>query len=115
MLLIFGNPDAMASLPEGEVEEIHAAVDRRIEALRASGEFVAGHGLALPSTARTVRKRDGVVVATDGPFAESKEQFGGYLMVDVESVERAVEIASEWPGLGHTAIEVREVTGSASE
>jgi hypothetical protein len=113
MLLIYGNPDAIAGLPEAEQQAIYDDVDRVLGELRASGELVAGDGLAPVSTARTVRMRDGVVVATDGPFAETKEQFGGYVMVDVESVERAVEIAAGWPGLENSALEVRAVVGSA--
>lgn len=115
MLLIYGNPDALAALPEAELQDIYAAVDDALRALRASGELVSGDGLAPPSTAKTVRARDGVVATTDGPFAEAKEQFGGYVMVDVASEERALEIAASWPGLGNTALEVRAVTGSAPE
>ena len=60
-----------------------------------------------------MRVRDGVVAATDGPFAEAKEQFAGYVTVDVASEERAVEIAAAWPGADRWAMEVRAVVGSA--
>jgi hypothetical protein len=113
MLLIYGNPDAIGGMPETEQQAIHDEVDRVLAELRASGELVAGHGLAPPRTGRIVRARDGVVAVTDGPFAEAKEQFGGYVMVDVESEERAVEIAGGWPGLEHSTLEVRAVVGSA--
>ena len=84
--------------------------------LSESGEFVAADGLALPDQARVVRAgKDGVPI-TDGVFPESKEFLAGYLMVDVESTERAYEIAAIWsasPGPGglplNMPIEVRQV------
>ena len=60
-----------------------------------------------------MRVRDGVVAAADGPFAEAKEQFAGYVTVDVASEERAVEIAAGWPGIGALGDGVRAVMGSA--
>jgi len=86
------------------------------KALSESGEFVAADGLTLPDQARVVRAdKDGVPV-TDGVFPESKEFLAGYLMVDVETTERAYEIAAIWsagPGPGglplNMPIEVRQV------
>ena len=83
--------------------------------LQASGEWVGGEGLAAPSQAKTVRVRDGVVATTDGPFAESKEQFAGYSIVDVETEERAVEIAASWPDARYWAMEVRAVMGTSGD
>jgi hypothetical protein len=82
-----------------------------------SGEFVSGEGLAMPDAARIVTARDGAAPAiTDGPFPEAKEFLAGYWIVDVDSAERAVEIAAEAsasPGPGgitlNHPIEVREV------
>ena len=62
--------------------------------LTESGELVGGQALADPSTTRTIRQRGGQPAVTDGPFVESKEQFAGYLVVDCESLERAIEIAA---------------------
>src|SRR5687767_14431935 len=63
--------------------------------LEASGELVDGRGLADPSQAKVVRMQDGLPVATDGPYAEAKESLAGFWIVDVESEERAIEIASK--------------------
>jgi hypothetical protein len=91
--------------------------------LSEAGEFVAADGLALPDQARVVRaSKDGVPI-TDGVFPESKEFLAGYLIVDVESTERAYEIAAIWsaaPGPGglplNMPIEVRQVmSGGAGE
>ena len=116
MLLIYNNREALDALPADELQAVFADVDRIMAELQASGEWVGGEGLAAPSEAKTVRVRDGVVATTDGPFAESKEQFAGYLTVDVESEERAVEIAASWPDAKHFAMEVRALmSGSGPE
>ncbi|MPZ89798.1 MAG: hypothetical protein GEU81_17445 [Nitriliruptorales bacterium] len=65
--------------------------------LRETGEWVGGEGLADPTTARSVRVRDGVPAVTDGPFAEAKEQIVGYCIVDCDGMYRAVEIATRRP------------------
>jgi hypothetical protein len=92
-------------------------------ALSESGEFVAAEGLAMPDQAKAVRAgKDGAPI-TDGVFPESKEFLAGYLMVDVESAQRAYEIAAMWsaaPGPGglplNIPIEVRQVmSGGAGE
>ena len=67
-------------------------VRKRWAELTASGELIGGEALADPSNTRTVRVQEGVPVVTDAPLAEAKEHFGGYLLVECESIERAVEI-----------------------
>jgi len=110
MLLIHNRPGFVDDLTEEERTALFADVDRIMGELTRSGEFVGGQALADPSTARTVRGVDGRPAVTDGPFAESKEQFAGYVEVDCESVERAVEIAASWPDVRFGgAMEVRAV------
>jgi hypothetical protein len=92
-------------------------------ALSESGEFVAAEGLAMPDQAKAVRAGNDGAPITDGVFPESKEFLAGYLMVDVESAQRAYEIAAMWsaaPGPGglplNIPIEVRQVmSGGAGE
>jgi hypothetical protein len=107
MLLIYNNPATYQALPEDERDALFAQVDKVMGELNESGELLADAALADVSTAKTVRVRDGVPVATDGPFVEAKEQFAGYLLVDCESPERAVEIAASWPDAKYFAMEVR--------
>ena len=108
MLLIYNNPAMLETLSEQEKSEVFGDVDAIMTELRESGEWVGGNALAHPTTAKTVRKQGGVVAATDGPFAEAKEQFAGYIAVDCETEERAVEIALRWPDSRFGgAIEVR--------
>jgi hypothetical protein len=115
MLLIYNNREALDALPADELQAVFSDVDRIMGELQASGEWVGGEGLAAPSSAKIVRVRDGVVAATDGPFAESKEQFAGYLTVDVETEARAVEIAASWPDAKYWAMEVRALMGSSGD
>jgi hypothetical protein len=116
MLLIYNNPDALQSMPEGELNAIMEDVGSIMAELSESGELVGGEALAHPSQTKTVRVRDGAVATTDGPFVEAKEQFAGTLMIDVESEARAVEIAARWPDARYCAMEVRAVMhGSGGE
>jgi len=72
-------------------------------------------GLHPSSTATVVRSQGGQVVTTDGPFAESKEQLAGYLIVDCDSEARAVEIAAAWPDARHWAMEVRPIEHTSGD
>ena len=100
----------VADLSEQERTNLFGEVDAIMDDLRGSGELVGFEALADPSTARTVKLREGLPAVTDGPFMESKELFGGYLVVDCENLERAIGIAARWPDvrLGG-AMEVRAI------
>ena len=109
MLLIHQNPATFDTLSEEERNAIFNEVDAIMKELTETGELVGGEALAHPSTTKTVRVRDGVPAVTDGPFAEAKEHMVGYLTVDTETEERAVEIAARWPDARYCAMEVRPV------
>ena len=115
MLLIYDNPDTRDIFFGEEGTALMAEMDSIMNELRKSGELVSTEALADPSNTRTVRVQGGVPVVTDGPLAEAKEHFGGYLIVDCESVERAAEIAARWPNASFAAMEVRPImdTGGA--
>jgi hypothetical protein len=115
MLLIYNNPATYESWSEEERTALFGEVDQIMTELRESGEWVGGEGLADASNAKTVRVRDGVPAITDGPYAEAKEQMAGYLMVDCETEERAVEIAARWPDARYFAMEVRALMQAAAE
>lgn len=112
-----GNGDwSVASWKEADLKAHIGFMKDFAEKLRKDGELVAAEGLAPPGEARIVRNKGGAAEVTDGPFAESKEFLAGYWIVDVESRERAYELAayaSGAPGPGGAAmsipIEVREV------
>ncbi|HEY8480876.1 MAG TPA: YciI family protein [Spirillospora sp.] len=110
MLLIYNRPGFVEELTEQEREELFGEVDALMKELTESGELVGGDALADPSATRTVRHKDGRPAVTDGPFLEAKEHFAGYITVDCESAERAVEIASRWPDVRYGgAMEVRAI------
>jgi hypothetical protein len=109
MLMIYDNPDSREIFFGEGGEGIRAEMDALMRELTESGELLYTEGLADPSNSRTVRLQGGVPVVTDGPLAEAKEHFGGYLVLDCESADRAVEIATRWPRAVLTAIEVRPI------
>lgn len=77
--------------------------------LQQNGQFIAASPLHPVETATTVRVRGGKVSTTDGPFAETKEQLGGYLLIDVRDLNDAVRIASKFPAAQYGSIEVRPI------
>lgn len=79
------------------------------ESLRASGHFVAANRLQPPETAVTVRVRQGSVTTTDGPYAETKEQLGGYYIVEARDLNEAIQIAAKIPGARYGCVEIRRV------
>jgi hypothetical protein len=112
-MMIWDKPGARELFMSEDGKELMAATDALVEELRASGELIAAEGLADPSNARVIRIEQGAPVITDLPLAESKEHMGGYLMLDVEGMKRAVEIAGRWPSAAHGRIEVWPLMGAA--
>jgi hypothetical protein len=80
-----------------------------MEELRKSGHFIASDALQPSRTARTIRVRRGEVSTTDGPFAETKEQLGGFFLIEAKDLDEACEIASRFPPARIGVIEVRPV------
>jgi hypothetical protein len=80
-----------------------------VDALRESGHLIDARPLRSATTASMVRVRSGGLSVTDGPFAETKEQIGGYFLLEVDSHDEAVRIASKWPSARLGSIEVRPV------
>jgi hypothetical protein len=109
MLLIYNNMSVYENLPEAERQALFGAVGEIVAELRESGELIGDAALADGALTKTVRVRDGEILTTDGPFAEAKEQFAGYLLIDCETQDRAVEIAARWPDAKYFAMEVRPV------
>jgi hypothetical protein len=110
MLLMSYGPDEYDGMTasEDEIAEMVEFMNGVNDELKAVGEFVDGQGLGLPKDARTIRYVDGTVVATDGPFGESKEVLAGFWIVEC-SAERAEQIAAKIVAFIKEPIEVREV------
>ena len=109
MLLIYNSPDAWSSMTEDQQGEVFGAYGTFTEELQSSGKLVAGDALQPTSTATSVRVRDGETLTTDGPFAETKEVLGGYYLIDVETIDEALEWGGKIPGAKYGTIEVRPV------
>ncbi|MFI9006771.1 YciI family protein [Actinosynnema sp. NPDC053489] len=100
LMLIYGNEQVWNSVDAHEFGELVTEVDAFNEGLRRSGELVDVRG--LESRPRAVRVVEGAPVVTDGPYLEAKEHVGSYFVVDVDSEERAVEIARSYPALRYS-------------
>ena len=79
------------------------------DSIRRSGNLIGCNRLQVPQTAATVRVRNGKVSTTDGPYAETKEQLGGYYLIEAKNLDDAVRIAARIPGAAHGCVEVRPV------
>ncbi len=80
-----------------------------VDALRASGRLIDARPLRSATSAATIRIRDNRLTVTDGPFSETKEQLGGFFLIEADSLEEAVDVASKWPSARFGTIEVRPV------
>jgi hypothetical protein len=90
-------------------DELMAGYAKFSEMLQTRGHAVASHRLQPTTTATTIRVRDGKTIATDGPFAETKEQFGGYYLVDCKDLDEAMVLAAQIPTALNGSIEIRPV------
>jgi hypothetical protein len=112
VILIHSNPQSRGiweSMPDQQRAEgltVYAQLNRD---LVASGELIATEALADPSHSKQIVIRDGQTMATDGPFAELKEQLAGFYLLDCESMERAVEIVPQIPEAPFSIVEIRPV------
>ena len=107
ILLIYDQEVDFAKMTEKEQVAVYQEYGRLVEELKAKKIYIGGNPLKPTSTASTVRVRGGKRVVTDGPFAETKEQLGGYFLVEVKDTQEALEIAARIPGAREGSIEVR--------
>jgi hypothetical protein len=109
LLLIYEDESGWASLSPEEQAAGMAGYNGFTEWLRDQGLMRAGEALAPTTSATTVRVRDDQTLTTDGPFAETKEQLGGFYMIECDDLDRAIDAASRIPGARHGSIEVRPI------
>jgi hypothetical protein len=96
-------------LSEGEWQALREETLNYVDALRTSGRLIVTHALQSATTASTVRIRGGQRLVTDGPFAETKEQIGGFFLIEARDSSEAVQIAAQWPSARIGSIEVRPI------
>ena len=101
------DPDRFAATPESEFNAMMDSCFAYDDQLRAHGHFKGGEGLEPPNTAMTLRAVNGKIVVTDGPFAETREQLGGILILEARDLNHAVELISKHPGAHFGPWEIR--------
>lgn len=106
MLLIYTNENDYA---EGEREACYVESTKLTQDLHAAGQFVGASPLHPVATATSVRVREGKRLVTDGPYAETREQLGGYFMVEAANLDEAISIAGRIPGARKGTVEIRPV------
>ena len=115
MLLIFHEEKQWAGLSEAERQTIYAEFRQLRQELTTSGQYVDGSQLHPVSTATSVRVRDGKELVTDGPFAETHEQLGGYFLIDARNLDEAIAVAKRIPSSRMGTIEVRPLLERPAE
>jgi hypothetical protein len=115
LCLIYENEKQWESLPPAESESIMNEYFAFTEDIRKNGKMVAGEALQPTVTATTVRVRNGKVSTTDGPFVETKEQLGGFYLIEAKDLNEAIQIASRIPSARFGGVEVRPVIDFSAE
>jgi hypothetical protein len=115
LLLIYRSEAEAAKMSSTDLSAMYGEYYKFTQEIRDSGNYIGGNPLKPTNTATTVRVRDGKRAVTDGPFAETKEQLGGYYLIEAKDLDQAISIAARIPGARFGSIEVRPVlpTGQA--
>ena len=106
MLLIYGDEQALS---ETERKDCYVESTQLAHDINSSGQYLAANPLHPTSTATSIRVRDGKRLLTDGPFAETREQLGGYFLIDAKDLDEAIGIAARIPGARTGTVEIRPV------
>jgi hypothetical protein len=109
LLLIYSNEAEFRALGEDKLKKMSDEYVEFTKSIVQAGNFKAGDRLKPVSSASTVRVRNGKTAVTDGPFAETREQLGGYYLIDAKNLDEATAIASRIPGARLGSIEVRPI------
>jgi hypothetical protein len=104
MLLVYGDEQAS---DESEKEQCREESSQLVHQIKSTGKYIAAAPLHPVSTATSVRVREGKRLVTDGPFAETREQLGGYFLVDARNLDEAIDIAGRIPGARLGTVEIR--------
>jgi hypothetical protein len=109
LLLIYSDESARPEAPPDDMEVALKPWWEYNAWLKEKGWYIGGDALQPTATATTVRERDGKTLTTDGPFAETREQLGGYYLIRCQSLDEAIEAASRMPAVDRGSIEVRPI------
>src|SRR6201996_4080920 len=109
LLMIYRSEAELFKKSDAEREKIGADYGTYTQSIIQSGHFKSGDGLQPSTTATTVRVREGKILTTDGPFAETREQLGGYYLVEARDLDEAIGLAARIPGALNGSVEVRPI------
>lgn len=109
MLMIYADPAGLQALREAERSTSLAAYTAYTEALKSAGVWRGGERLRTADTATTVRVREGKTDVLNGPFIETREQLGGYYLIEAPDLDAALSWAARCPGASHGTVEVRPI------
>ena len=109
LCLIYDEEKKMGAMPKSEADAFMGEYFAFTEGIRKSGHYINGNALQPVRSATTVRVRNGKVSTTDGPFAETTEQFGGYYLIDARDLNDALQVAAKIPSARAGSIEVRPI------
>jgi hypothetical protein len=107
LLLICGDEKAWATMPDADRQQLMADFRQFSSDIQSSGQYVSGSQLQPTASATSVRVRDGKRLVTDGPFAETREQLGGFYIVNVKNLDEAIALAARIPSARTGTVEVR--------
>lgn len=109
LCLAYEEEKKLNALSRSEWDALRGETLAYVEALRSSGHLIVTNALQSARTAATVRVRSGKLSVTDGPFAETKEQLGGFFLIEARDLNEAIQVASKWPSARLGTIEVRPI------
>ncbi len=109
LLILYSDPAGFSRMTPPEQQQAMGAYTAYTEALKKAGAYVGSNRLQPASAATTVRITNGKSQVLNGPYADSKEQLGGYFLIDVPDLDAALSWAARCPGAGHGTVEVRPV------
>ena len=109
LLLIYDQEKIWTDMPPEESGKMFGEYSKFSKDIKAEGKFIAGEALQPVHTATTVRVRDGKTTTTDGPFAETREQLGGFYMINAKDLDEATKIAARIPSAKVGSIEIRPI------
>ena len=109
LLLIYSNEAGMQGRSKADVEQMLAAYGAYAEAMKKAGIMLGGNRLQPSTASTTVRVADGKTKVLNGPYAETKEQLGGYFLIEAPDLDAALSWAARCPGASHGTVEVRPI------
>jgi hypothetical protein len=115
LCLIYSDEKTFATMPPKEAEAIMGEYFQFTESIKQSGHYLGGEALQDVATATTVRVRNGKTTTTDGPFAETKEQLGGFYFIEAKDLNDAIQVAARIPSVRYGSIEVRPIVDFSKE